>query len=146
MIPKVSMGLRSVRCKPVKFFHCKLAHLLWTSLCGRCPAMLEQEGAIAKLFPKLGEWNCPKCSFGQFLKSELLKNNPTPPNFTLNTLHSEKYCSPANCKNQTHPSYCQTEKPDSSLQRTRLHCAGVQWWRALFAASDTLHIALLGLH
>uniref|UniRef100_A0AAR2ITW4 non-specific serine/threonine protein kinase n=1 Tax=Pygocentrus nattereri TaxID=42514 RepID=A0AAR2ITW4_PYGNA len=44
---------------------------------------------------------------------------PPPPNSTLGTMQSDKYRSPD----------CQTEKIDSSLQRTRLHCSRVPWWR-----------------
>ena len=56
---------------------------------------------------------------------------PPPPNFTLGTMNSDKYRSPGNHQTQTHPSDCQMEKRDSSLQRTRLHCSRVQWRRAL---------------
>ena len=64
---------------------------------------------------------------------------PPPPNFTLGTMQSDKYCSPGNLQTQTRPSDCQMEKRDSSLQRTRLHCSRVQWLRASLTASDTLH-------
>jgi len=56
---------------------------------------------------------------------------PPPPNFTLDTMQSGKYRSPGNSQTQTRPSDCQTEKRDSSLQRTRLHCSRVQWRCAL---------------
>ncbi|CAI9607281.1 unnamed protein product [Staurois parvus] len=41
-------------------------------------------------------------------------------------MQSGKYCSPGNCQTQACPSDCQTEKHDSSLQRTHLHCSRVQ--------------------
>ena len=56
---------------------------------------------------------------------------PPPPNFTLGTMQSGKYRSPGNRQTQIRPLDCQTEKRDSSLQRTRLHCSRVQWRRAL---------------
>ncbi|CAI9613169.1 unnamed protein product [Staurois parvus] len=40
-------------------------------------------------------------------------------------MQSGKYCSPGNPQTQTHPSDCQTEKRDSLLQRTRLHCSRI---------------------
>uniref|UniRef100_A0AAR2JMT8 Ig-like domain-containing protein n=1 Tax=Pygocentrus nattereri TaxID=42514 RepID=A0AAR2JMT8_PYGNA len=52
---------------------------------------------------------------------------PPPPNFTHGTMQSDKNRSPDNFQTQTRPSYCQMEKRDSSLQRTRLHCSRVQW-------------------
>jgi len=51
----------------------------------------------------------------------------TTPIFTLGTIQSDKYCSPGNHQTQTHPSDCQMEKRDLSLQRMRLHCSRVQW-------------------
>lgn len=48
---------------------------------------------------------------------------PPPPNFTPGTIQSGKYRSPGNCQTQTRPSDCQTEKCDSSLQRTHLLCS-----------------------
>ncbi|CAI9599306.1 unnamed protein product [Staurois parvus] len=46
-------------------------------------------------------------------------------------MQSSKYCSPGNCQTQTGPLDCQTEKHDSSLQRTLFHCSRVQWQCAL---------------
>ncbi|CAI9543697.1 unnamed protein product [Staurois parvus] len=42
-------------------------------------------------------------------------------------MQTDKYRSSCNHLTQTHPSDCQTEKHDSSLQRTCLHCPRVQW-------------------
>ncbi|CAI9550004.1 unnamed protein product [Staurois parvus] len=42
-------------------------------------------------------------------------------------MQTGKYRSPGNCQIQTHPSDCQTEKIDLSLQRTCLHFSRVQW-------------------
>ena len=56
---------------------------------------------------------------------------PPPPNFTLGTMQSDKFCSLGNLQTQTRSSDCQMEKCYSSLQRTRLHCSRVQWWCAL---------------
>ncbi|CAI9623250.1 unnamed protein product [Staurois parvus] len=56
-------------------------------------------------------------------------------------MQSGKYHSPGNCQTQTRPSDWQTEKRDSSLQRTRFHCSRVQWWPAellLFPVASTL--------
>ncbi|CAI9560498.1 unnamed protein product [Staurois parvus] len=47
-------------------------------------------------------------------------------------MQSGTYCSPGNRHTQTRLSNYQTEKRDSSLQRTRLHCSRVQW-RHLYA-------------
>ncbi|CAI9559219.1 unnamed protein product, partial [Staurois parvus] len=44
---------------------------------------------------------------------------------------SGEYRSPGNRQTQTRPLDCQTEKPDSSLQKTRLHCSRVQCWHLL---------------
>ncbi|CAI9573584.1 unnamed protein product [Staurois parvus] len=41
-------------------------------------------------------------------------------------MQSGKYCSPGNHQTQTRPLDFQTEKCDLSLQRTCLHCSGVQ--------------------
>ncbi|CAI9551279.1 unnamed protein product [Staurois parvus] len=41
-------------------------------------------------------------------------------------MQSGKYRS-GNHQTQTCPSDCQTEKYDSSLQRTLLHCSRIQW-------------------
>ncbi|CAI9598833.1 unnamed protein product [Staurois parvus] len=43
-------------------------------------------------------------------------------------MQSVKYPSPGNHLTQTRPSDCQTEKHDSSLQRTHLHCSRVHLW------------------
>ena len=56
---------------------------------------------------------------------------PPPPNFTLGTMQSGKYCSSGNRQTQTLSSDCQKKKRDSSLQKTRLHCSRVQWRCAL---------------
>ncbi|CAI9556876.1 unnamed protein product, partial [Staurois parvus] len=64
-------------------------------------------------------------------KKQLHTITPPPPNFTLGTMQLGKYRSPGNRQTQTCPSDCQTEKRDLSLQRTRLHCSRVQWWRTL---------------
>ena len=70
-----------------------------------------------------------------------------PPNFTLGTIQSDKYCSPGNRQTQTRPSDCQMEKRDSSLQRTRLHCSRVQWRHVLHHCIRcfTLHLVMYGL-
>uniref|UniRef100_A0AAR2JQE6 Uncharacterized protein n=1 Tax=Pygocentrus nattereri TaxID=42514 RepID=A0AAR2JQE6_PYGNA len=52
---------------------------------------------------------------------------PPTPNFTLGTMQSVSYRSPGNHQTQTHTSDFHTEKPDSSLQRTCLHCSRVEW-------------------
>ncbi len=72
---------------------------------------------------------------------------PSPPNFTVGTMQSDKYRSPGNHQTQTRPSDCQMEKRDSSLQRTRLHCSRVQWWRALHHGIPrfALHLVTYGL-
>ncbi|CAI9535615.1 unnamed protein product [Staurois parvus] len=44
-------------------------------------------------------------------------------------MQSGKFRSPGKRQTQTRPSDCQTEKCNPSLQRTRLHCSRVQWWR-----------------
>ncbi|CAI9542684.1 unnamed protein product [Staurois parvus] len=56
-------------------------------------------------------------------------------------MQTGKYHSSGNRQTQTHPSNCQTEKRDSSLQRTRFHCSRVQWRLAellLFPVASTL--------
>ncbi|CAI9616627.1 unnamed protein product [Staurois parvus] len=56
-------------------------------------------------------------------------------------MQSGKYHSPGNHQTQTHPSDCQTEKRDSSLQRIHLHSSRVQWRLAellLFPVASTL--------
>ncbi|CAI9555356.1 unnamed protein product [Staurois parvus] len=55
-------------------------------------------------------------------------------------MHSVKYCSLGNCQTQTHPLDCQTEKCNSTLQRTSLHCCRIQWLLAelLFPVASTL--------
>ncbi|CAI9612571.1 unnamed protein product [Staurois parvus] len=54
-------------------------------------------------------------------------------------MQSGKYRSPGNRQTQTHPSDCQTEKQDSSPQRTHLHCSRVQWRLAsVFLCSQLL--------
>ena len=72
---------------------------------------------------------------------------PPLPNFTLGTMQSDKHCSPGNRQTQTHPSDCQMEKRDSSLQRTHIHCSRVQWWCALQNCSQSLalHLLMYGL-
>ncbi|CAI9610784.1 unnamed protein product, partial [Staurois parvus] len=72
---------------------------------------------------------------------------PPPPNFTLGTMQSGKYRSPGHRQTQTHPSDCQTEKRDWSLQRTRLLCSRVQWRRALHHGIGrfALHLVMEGL-
>ncbi|CAI9610907.1 unnamed protein product, partial [Staurois parvus] len=54
---------------------------------------------------------------------------------TLGTIQLGKYCSPGNRQSQTRPSDYQTEKRDSSLQRTCFHCSRVQWQLALLGDS-----------
>ncbi|MEQ2179887.1 hypothetical protein GOODEAATRI_029871 [Goodea atripinnis] len=49
-----------------------------------------------------------------------------PPNFTLDTVQPGKCCSSGNCQTQTHSLDFQTERHDSSLQRTCLHCSRMQ--------------------
>ena len=53
----------------------------------------------------------------------------------------------ATAKTQTRPSDCQTEKHNSSLQRTHLHCSRVQWRRALHHCIQhfALHLLMYGL-
>ena len=72
---------------------------------------------------------------------------PPPPNFTLGTMQSDKYRSPGNHQTQTHPSDCQMEKRNSSLQRMRLYCSRVQWQRALHHCIRrfALHLLMYGL-
>ncbi|CAI9568863.1 unnamed protein product [Staurois parvus] len=56
-------------------------------------------------------------------------------------MQSGKYRSPGNCQIPTCPSDCQTEKCDSSLQRTGLHCSRVHWQLAellLFPVASTV--------
>uniref|UniRef100_A0A8C5N3A7 Reverse transcriptase domain-containing protein n=1 Tax=Leptobrachium leishanense TaxID=445787 RepID=A0A8C5N3A7_9ANUR len=62
-------------------------------------------------------------------------------------MQSDKYRSPGNRQTQTPPSDCQMEKHDSTLQRTRLHCSRVQWWRALHHCIRrfALHLVMYGL-
>ena len=70
-----------------------------------------------------------------------------PPNFIPGTMQSDKYRFPGNRQTQTHPSDCQMEKHDSSLQRTRLHCSRVQWQSALHHCIRhfALHLLMYGL-
>ena len=57
---------------------------------------------------------------------------PPPPNFTLGTMQSDKYCSPVNCQTQTRPSDCQMK-----IQRFALHLlmyvldAAAQPWKPI---------------
>ncbi|CAI9619175.1 unnamed protein product, partial [Staurois parvus] len=68
---------------------------------------------------------------------------PPPPNFTLGTMQSGKYHSPCNFQTQTRPLDWQTEKRDSSFQKTRIYCSRVQWRFALHCTcGDLLCIAL----
>ena len=62
-------------------------------------------------------------------------------------MRSDKNCSPGNRQTQTCSSDCQMEKHDSSLQRTRLHCSRVEWWRALrhCIRRFALHLVMYGL-
>ena len=85
---------------------------------------------------KLGAWNCPT-SLG------MLKTTPHHKNVTLGTMQSDMSRSPSNRQSQTRPSDCQMEKRDSSLQRTRLHCSRVQWWRALHHCIQRFALHLL---
>ncbi|CAI9574007.1 unnamed protein product, partial [Staurois parvus] len=64
---------------------------------------------------------------------------------TLDTKQSGKYCSPGNRQTQTSPSDCQTEKSDSSLQRTYLHCSRVQWQSASYCCSQLPPFAIIPL-
>ncbi|XP_051528965.1 uncharacterized protein LOC127426291 [Myxocyprinus asiaticus] len=72
---------------------------------------------------------------------------PSPPNFTVGTMQSDKYRSPGNRQTQTRPSDCQMEKRELSLQRMRLHCSRVQWRRALHHCIRrfVLHLVMYGL-
>jgi len=106
---------------------------LWTLLCALVRSHVGTgRGHLQTVPTKLGERNCPTC-LGMLKHLEL---SPTPekqpntitlppPNYTLGTTAT------TNRKTQTRPSDCQTEKCDSSLQRTRLHCSRVQWQHAL---------------
>ncbi len=55
-----------------------------------------------------------------------------PPNITVGTMQSSRWCSPGIRQTQTWPSDHKTEKCYSSLHRTGFHCCSiVQWWCAL---------------
>jgi len=126
---------------PVKFFHTKLAHPCLYGLW--CAVMLEQEGVGSMKLSKIS-WYAEafRVPFtGTQGPSPAPEKQPhtiilPPPNFTLGTMQSNKYCSPGNRQTQTRPSDCQMEKRDWSLQRTTLKPSG----GVLFTtASDALH-------
>jgi hypothetical protein len=70
------------------------------------------------------------------------------PNFTIGTMHSDRWRSPGNRRTQIHLSDCQIVKRDSSLQRRCFHCSRVQWQRALHHSSRRLALGMvmLGLY
>ena len=120
--------------------------------------MLEQEGAIPKLFPQSWEhgivqhllvcWSIQSSfhwNWGAKPSSwkTTLHHSPPPSNITLGTTQLDKYCSPGNRQTQTSPSDCQMERRDSSLQRTGLHCSRVQWRRALHHCNRSFALHLL---
>lgn len=77
MIPKVSMGLRSVL--PLQTCSSIMDLALW-----KVPSYVGTGRGHRQIVPtKLGVWSCPKCSFGQFLNS--LKT--TPHHQTLHLTH-----------------------------------------------------------
>ena len=68
---------------------------------------------------------------------------PPPPNFTLGTMQSDKYCFLGNLQTQTYPSDWQMEKHNSSLQRTCIHCSRVEWRRAFYHCIQRFALHLL---
>ncbi|CAI9567842.1 unnamed protein product [Staurois parvus] len=61
-------------------------------------------------------------------------------------MQSGKYCYPGNHQMQTCPLDFLSEKHDSLLQRTRIHCSRVQWRRALWpVVPSCFHFVIIPL-
>ncbi|CAI9614873.1 unnamed protein product [Staurois parvus] len=58
---------------------------------------------------------------------------------------SGKYPFPGNRQTQTRSSDCQTEKYDSSLHRTHIHCSRVQWCDQVAAVPSCFHFVIIPL-
>ena len=112
---RCSIGLRSGLCAGQSSSSTSNSMSLWTCFVHWCTVILEQEGAIPKLFPQSWEHEIVQhlLVFWSIQSSKPISwkttphYNPPPPNFTLGTMQSDKYCSPGNLQTQTLPSDCQ---------------------------------------
>ena len=111
----------------------------WTLLCARLRSCLNRKGPSPNCSPNVGIMKLSKLSwYAEALSVPFTGTTgpnttpakqpyyiiPQPQNVTLGTV-VRQVRSPGNLQTQTRPSDCQTEKRDSSLQRTHLHCSSI---------------------